>query len=294
MVLRNPFSLPGLWLKANLHSHTTVSDGDAAPGARIQQYRDAGYDVLAISDHHVVVPIDDLARPGMVLLQAAEVHPPCPNGPAYHLVALGVPADFACTRGMTAQNVVDRARACGGEVVLAHPYWCGRTVDQILDIDGLVAIEVFNTTCGRIGKADSSLIWDYLLAAGRMLPAVAVDDVHGNHDLFGGWTMIRAREASAEAVMEAIRQGAFYATCGPEIESFGYDNGAYCLRCSPAVEICFVGCGPQGRRMRASPGGPLLREALWTAAPDLPYVRAVVTDSDGRRAWTQPLSARMS
>ena len=289
MTLCNPFALPGQWLKANLHTHTTVSDGDTAPAERVQQYRDAGYDVLAISDHHRVVPIDDLARPGLVLLQSVEVHPPCPGGPLYHLVCLNVPEGFTCGKDETAQSVVQRVRAAGGEVVLAHPYWCGRTVDQILAIDDLIAIEVYNNTCGRIGKADSSVVWDYVLATGRMLPATGVDDVHAGGDLFGSWTMIRAREATSEAVMDALRQGAFYASCGPEITDFGYTNGAYFLHCSPVVEICFIGRGSQGRCLRAAGEGDLLQEALWTADPGLPYVRAMVTDVDGKRAWTPPL-----
>jgi hypothetical protein len=204
------------------------------------------------------------------------------------LVCLNVPTGFSCRVDESAQQLVDQAKAAGGEVVLAHPYWCGRTVEQINALDGLLAIEVYNSTCRHIGKADSSVVWDYVLAAGNLLPAVAVDDVHRTDDLFGGWTMLRAREATSEAVMEALRQGAFYASCGPEILDFGYENGAYFLRCSPVVEISFIGRGAQGRSVRAAPG-QTLHEALWTAGPDLPYIRAMVTDAAGRRAWTPPL-----
>ena len=289
MTLSNSFALPGCWLKANLHTHTTVSDGDASPATRVQQYRDAGYDVLAITDHHEVVPTADLARPDMVLLQSLEAHPPCPDGPLYHLVCLNVPVGFQCGNEEPAQALVNRVRAQGGEVILAHPYWCGRTIGQILALDHLLALEVYNSTCRHIGKADSTVVWDYLLATGRLLPAVGVDDVHRDADLFGSWTMIRAREAGPEAVMDALRAGAFYASCGPEILDFGYVNGAYFLRCSPVAEICFVGRGAQGRSFRGG-HGELLHEAQWSASANLPYIRAMVTDSAGRRAWTQPLA----
>lgn len=284
-----PFATPGIWLKANLHAHTTASDGDSPPATRVQQYRDAGYDVLAITDHHTVVPIAELDRPGMVLLQSLEAHPACPGGPIYHLVCLNVPVGFACGEGEPAQSLIDRARAAGGEVILAHPYWCGRTIEQIQALDHLLAIEVYNSTCRRIGKGDSSVVWDYLLATGTTLPAVAVDDVHHDDDLYGGWTMIRAREATSEAVLEALRAGAFYASCGPEITDFGYANGAFFLRCSPVAEISFIGRGAQGRSFFASHHGEPLQEALWTASANLPYIRAMVTDFAGRRAWTQPL-----
>lgn len=288
MIRSNPFALPGTWLKANLHAHTTVSDGDVPPAVRVQQYRDAGYQVLAITDHHEVVPTADLARPEMVLLQSLEAHPNCPDGPLYHLVCLNVPVGFHCDNDAPAQALVDQARAAGGEVILAHPYWCGRTIEQIRALNHLLALEVYNSTCRGIGKADSTVVWDYLLATGCMLPAVGVDDVHRSDDLFGSWTMIRAREATGDAVMEALRAGAFYASCGPEILDFGYANGAYYLRCSPVAEICFVGRGSQGRCFRSC-HGELLHEAQWSASPNLPYLRAMVTDSAGRRAWTQPL-----
>jgi D-alanine-D-alanine ligase len=37
--------------KANLHSHTTASDGTQTPGAVIDEYQARGYDILAITDH---------------------------------------------------------------------------------------------------------------------------------------------------------------------------------------------------------------------------------------------------
>ena len=46
----NPFTVRGNWYKANLHTHTTVSDGALSPAERVEQYREAGYSVLAITD----------------------------------------------------------------------------------------------------------------------------------------------------------------------------------------------------------------------------------------------------
>jgi hypothetical protein len=198
-----------------------------------------------------------------------------------------VPVGFSCAKDMTAQQLIDQVRRAGGEVILAHPYWCGRTIQQIADLNGLAAIEVYNSTCRRIGKADSTVVWDYLLATGVKLPAVGVDDAHATDDLFGSWTMLRVQEPTTEGVMQALRTGAFYASCGPEILDFSYANGTYRLSCSPVAEISFIGRGAQGRSIRAT-GGGTIHEALWTASSELPYVRAMVTDIDGRRAWTQP------
>ncbi len=41
------------WLLADLHVHTTNSDGVLAPQDAVAKYENAGYDVLAITDHDV-------------------------------------------------------------------------------------------------------------------------------------------------------------------------------------------------------------------------------------------------
>jgi hypothetical protein len=234
MAFQNPFDGDGVWLKANLHTHTTNSDGDTAPVERVAQYADAGYDVLAVTDHRFVTPVDELARDDIVLLRSAELHPSCPNGPVHHLVCLNLAPEFVLDEDLAANDLIAAVRACGGEVIAAHPYWCGHTVEHILALENIMAVEVYNATCSRIGKADSSVIWDYLLAAGRMLPAVAVDDVHRGRDIFMGWTMIRAASRDPEDIMAALRGGAFYATCGPEICAVACDGEAVDIQCMRA------------------------------------------------------------
>ena len=56
--LRNPFELPDSdgyeWVKGNLHSHTTNSDGRVDPQTRVDGYVGAGYDYLCLSDHRKI------------------------------------------------------------------------------------------------------------------------------------------------------------------------------------------------------------------------------------------------
>ena len=49
--MTGPFRGPGSWLRCQLHSHTTNSDGDATPQGLVDHYARAGFDVLAITDH---------------------------------------------------------------------------------------------------------------------------------------------------------------------------------------------------------------------------------------------------
>ncbi len=53
------------WLKGNLHTHTTESDGDASPEYVASWYREHGYDFLVLSDHNHVTILDEAdSQPG--------------------------------------------------------------------------------------------------------------------------------------------------------------------------------------------------------------------------------------
>ncbi|MCK5802711.1 MAG: CehA/McbA family metallohydrolase [Lentisphaeria bacterium] len=288
---KNPFEQPGTWFRANLHTHTTNSDGREEPQARVNQYREAGYDILAITDHRMVTQTDTLDAGDMLLLCSMEAHPPCPGGPLYHLVCLNIPQDFDHSPDTDANTFIQQVREAGGEVICAHPYWCGRTIPQILALENLVGMEVYNSTCGRIGKASSSVIWDSLLQAGRRLPAVAVDDTHANDDLFGGWTMVRAETLDVDAVMDAIRTGSYYATSGPVIEDFRIRDGEVEAKFSPVREVNFRCQGSCGRRIQA-PSGEVLTEARFKLPANPGYVRLEIEDEEGHHAWTNPLFPR--
>ncbi|NOY82043.1 MAG: CehA/McbA family metallohydrolase [Kiritimatiellaeota bacterium] len=290
MTCANPFEASdGVWLKVNLHTHTTASDGTHSLEERIAEYREAGYDALAITDHRVVTPVRKRALDGFLVIQGIEMHPACPGGDLYHLVALNVPADFPYDESAGPNALVRSVRERGGEVVFAHPYWCGHTPDQIMAVEGLAAVEVYNATCTKIGKGCSSVIWDYLLDAGRWLPAVAVDDTHGGRDIFMGWTMLRVRERSVAGILEALRTGAGYSSSGPMIHDLRVADGRARVACSPASEIHFM-CRRSRGRSFYSDGGVPLTEAEIAVSPGTGYLRVEVVDAQGRRAWSNPIT----
>ena len=78
--ITNPFALPDTegytWLKGNLHSHTTNSDGKVAPQDRLDGYINQGYDYLCLYDHHNITFTNTVKAPDdFVLIQGAELHP---------------------------------------------------------------------------------------------------------------------------------------------------------------------------------------------------------------------------
>ena len=296
----------GVWLKGNLHAHTTESDGRVEPAPRVAQYREHGYDFLCLSDHHRVTRVDRVPVPdGMTLIQGAEIHPDNPfGGPQYHLLAYNMTGDVDAQR-MPPQHVIDAVREQGGSVWLAHPHWSGINVRRdVRPLTGLAGIEVFNTVCQRMGRGEAGLIWDdWMDHAGHPLPAIANDDCHGNpahgDDLFQGWTMVRAADRTPQAIVAALERGTSYCTTGPEIRSLRVTrpaqpesaNRPYLLEvsCSPAMRVTAV-CSIVGVDYPAGPTDPAhpfehavlgLREADW--------VRVEVLDTYGRKAWSNPI-----
>ena len=290
MELVNCFESEGQWFKANLHCHTTTSDGDCSLAERVEQYRGQGYAILAVTDHFETNDVGGLSTDDFLVISGIELHPVCPDrGDNYHLVGLHVPVGFECPVATEANKSIEMVRQAGGEVMVAHPYWCGHNINHLLNLNGFIAVEVFNSTCAFNGKGCSSVQWDDLLDAGRVIPAVGVDDVHSTErrDIFRGWTMIRARELTVDAVMAAMRSGCYYSSCGPVIEDFRVVDGMAKVKCSGAVEIRLISQTSSGRAFFAD-DGELLTSAQRAVDDSLKYVRAEEVDDKGLQAWSNP------
>ena len=52
----------GQFFKANLHCHTTISDGSMTPEEIKEAYTSHGYSVVAFTDHDVLIPHPELAH----------------------------------------------------------------------------------------------------------------------------------------------------------------------------------------------------------------------------------------
>ena len=289
MSIVNPFERDGRWYKANFHTHTTTSDGEASVEERVRQYAERGYHILAITDHDKTNDVEGLSSEKFVVVSGMETHPVCPgHHERYHLVCLNVPHGFGLPDEADVNDRIALVKKAGGEAVLAHPYWSGLTINHLLSVHGQVAIEVYNATCTRFGKGFSSVHWDNLLNQRRILPAIAVDDTHHGRDIFMGWTMIKARELTVAAVLQALRTGCYYSSCGPVIEDLRIEDGKVLLRCSPVAEIHFICYSWHGHSLYAD-GGEELTEAEFALREDFGFVRVEVVDRRGKRAWTNPL-----
>ncbi len=288
---RNPFDSPGVWLKGNLHTHSSRSDGDRDPDDVVRWYADRGYDFLAITDHRTRTIVDPPDGSSLIMLPSMELNgwDASFNG-EYHLTGIGLASMSDSERGISLQTAVDEVKADGGIAILAHPHWLGIAPDEILPVTGLDGLEVFNATCDATnGKGESGHLWDYALDAGMSLHGFAVDDTHWRMpDAGKAWVMARSETRTTAGISESLAAGCFYSTQGPTIHEFTVERHAAYARCSPVAEIRFISQRNFGTRIRAE-NGPI-EEAEFTFRSGEKYVRLVCIDGDGRMAWSNPFA----
>ncbi len=150
------------------------------------------------------------------------------NGELWHILAVGLPADFAPSASPdfqpgpdqeTGPEIAARAVSAGAFVAIAHPQWSGLTLEDARSITAAHAVEVYNHGCAMgCDRPDGFGIADLLLTEGRRLSLIATDDAHFSEpDHFGGWVMVKATENQPDALLAALKAGLFYSTQGPEL-----------------------------------------------------------------------------
>jgi hypothetical protein len=301
----NPFAAEGIWLKVQMHCHTTNSDGEHTPEEAVALYEEAGYDALALTDHWFVTEPPQSDR--LVVLTGAELNADAPGRRAgCHVLTVGIPAppDDEASSFPSLEAAASWARAAGGLAFLSHPYWSGLWLDALEGADELAGVEAFNAVCEKIcGRGRNEFFWDAALESGRALPAIAVDDAHRPEDVDRAWTWLRARARDAGAILEALAAGAMYGSTGPRIHEVRVEDDAVVVECDPCAGAiltsrrergasAWAGDRPRSRlgEVLATDGHGLLTAArLHVEEPDLPYLRVVVRDARGGEAWTGPL-----
>lgn len=294
-------------LKGALHCHTTRSDGKSTPEEVIALHEHNGYDFLAITDHRKYnfqnfVPGSKLTIiPGMEMDRSID---PWPHVHCFHSVWLGREKpnnpyeqdqvfDTELVKDQHEfQKVQDQGHADGQMTILCHPQWSGTFTREFEQLKGNFAMELWNTGCAMENGVDvnNGWIWDELLMQGQKIYGVAVDDGHPAYQHCQGWVMVNA-ENNVDAILDALKAGAFYASTGPEIYDFWIDdeNIAH-VKCSPCHHVHFY-CGARVMVHQYGEGGRPVEEAAMTfPVPDyFPYLRVEVTDRFGRVAWSNPI-----
>jgi hypothetical protein len=287
MQIHNPYasSPQGQWLKGNLHTHSTRSDGNHDIQDVIRMYADAGYDFLMMSDHDVFTTTDDYAsldNCGLALIPGNEITAAGPH-------ILHVDADRLVEPHADRQAVIDDINAGQGFAILNHPNWFAEfnhcPHSNLKAWQGHAGLEIYNGVIGRLeGSPYATDHWDRLLGHGRCAWGYAHDDFHNLEagDMGLGWNMVKADDRSVEAIVQSLREGNFYPSTGVTIASIQMKDQRIRIEAPHAQRI--VALRDTAKRI-AVVDDPVIDIEV---PEDARYIRFECWGSGEQFAWTQP------
>ena len=307
MVKRELLTSEGNLYKANLHCHTVISDGKKTPEQIKQDYQAHGYSIVAFTDHSKYRNHTELNDENFLALAAMEVqiderpeNAGTPHIRTYHFNVYdknpqpGKTWDLPQCEYEEKDKINEYIKKCvdnGGLVCYNHPYWSMQKSEEYCRLEGCFAMEIYNHGCeveGLYGYNPQA--YSEMLRAGHKIFCVATDDNHNwlpdndpLGDSYGGFVMIRAKELSYPAVIEALENGNFYSSTGPEIHAFYLEDHKIHVRCSPVEKIYVMTRGCFCHKEVAVPG-QTITEASFELRGSEEYLWLDCVDAQGRHA----------
>lgn len=308
--MKNQVLLPDSgYFKANLHCHTTLSDGDFTPEQIKEAYMAHGYSIVAYTDHRKYVHHTELDGEGFLALAALEVDLSEELTPdhgwsvakTYHLNLLDTdPTQNAAAKQASPlphcqygdveglNEYIAQMNQLGFLVCYNHPYWSLQDWRDYSGLKGLFAMEIYNHGCEHDGLYGfNPQVYDEMLRCGQRLFTLATDDNHDRlplghplNDSFGGFVMAAATELTYPAVMEALRAGRFYWSQGPELRGMSIENGVLKVKTSPVEKIFLTLENRDSYKAVVSPG-ETMTEAQFPLNGTEGWFRVQVRDSRG-------------
>ena len=313
--------------KANLHCHSTISDGDMTVEELKELYKAKGYHIIAYTDHEVLVPHTDLNDDSFLALTGYEIQiygdmdlpkrlrrvnhlnlypidPEKTKMPFFNLADVmrldktpdiskavydGDGDDYKEYSAKGINSLIRKARENGFIVNYNHPTWSKEDAGIYTNLEGVFAMEIYNNDSYVTGH-DSycPYVYDEMLRSGQRIGCIATDDTHHTTDMFGGATYIYADSLTYEAVIHALENGDFYASRGPIIKALWYEDGVFHIECSAAKRVVI------SNSYRRDPAISVkysengdVTEAEFPISELDQYVRFTVTDADGNTANTR-------
>ncbi len=216
-------SKEGTFYKANLHSHSTISDGKLTPEQSKEHYKSLGYSVLAFTDHDLMVCHNDLTDDNFVALNGFEVEywekdRPAKSWPFRHechinFIALDQETELQPFwhrskyiignnhlrhLGKFDENEPDferwydeycisrmmrEGREKGFFVTYNHPGWSREDYPFYSKYHGMNALEIMNGAINSGYEDYAVRVYDDMLRGGEKILAIAGDDNHNRIDL---------------------------------------------------------------------------------------------------------------
>ena len=203
--------------KANLHTHTTMSDGKLTPEQVKEEYKKRGYSIVAFTDHEHIIDQSHLNDESFLAITGCEVAikefaeqstlknhqmrvthlnfyardphntlTPCYNSVYDHFIKpehkhlVNFTEEFEREYSPEGVNeIIQTANEAGFLVSYNHPSWSLENATDYLNYDGLFAVEIYNHGCYRGLGFDDERVLDDFWRAGKPILCTAADDAHG-------------------------------------------------------------------------------------------------------------------
>lgn len=200
--------------KANLHCHTTLSDGNWTPEQVKEEYKKRGYSVIAITDHEHLVSHNDLTDNEMLFITAYEAYVrnlpyDAQTDPQSHInfysktpenkLVYYTPSHTKYLTEEELKNIeyhhyvenrefsvnflkkmIDDAHSAGFLACHNHPTWSFEDESYAEAYEKCFAMEIHNFSSYSIGHTEfNEHYYQYQLNRNRRMAVVATDD---NHD----------------------------------------------------------------------------------------------------------------
>lgn len=211
----------GNFYKANLHCHSTYSDGKKTPAEIKEIYKNLGYSVVAYTDHDVLIAHDELNDEKFLALHGYEMEINEPRisdtqiPKTCHICFIGIDPEnmtqpmWHRTKYLFGhatehrdevkfdENAPDYERRYTGEgiceimktgresgffVTYNHPTWSRENYSNYINYEGMHAFEMFNGSCIASGFEDyNPRVYDDILGSGKKIYCIGADDNHNGH-----------------------------------------------------------------------------------------------------------------
>lgn len=210
----------GNFYKANLHCHTTLSDGRRTPEQIAEMYRAHGYSVVAFTDHNIMIPHPELCTDDFLALTGYEININSPGYPekdkkSCHVCFIALDDEdpeqplftSSYLKNATLENEprVKRDRSkpefirnydveCINEMIRIgrdnrffvtynHPAWSLADYNDYMNFHGMNAMEIANYGTICLGLPDyNDRVYNDMLNGGERIFCIATDDNHNKKD----------------------------------------------------------------------------------------------------------------
>ena len=298
--------------KANLHTHSTLSDGALTPEELKKHYMAHGYSAVAFTDHRACIPHPELTDDKFVALTSVEMDYSARDDAGiwartthYCAIARDPKAEFAYPNEPLpllshAQIDADIAEMNGRGFITTvnHPVWSDMSMDEVAELRAARGVEVFNSYAVTIDNySEDSAFFERVLRSGAHVRPVASDDCHTQHatggpgrEYFRGFNVLKAPELTYDTLIHALDTDAFFASTGPLFENLWLEDDMLHVECSPVCGV-FV----HGRRFSQTTNVMEDTDCIESVDLDIskfrknsPYIWVQLCDTKGHKAWAVP------